>query len=881
MKNKFNLLFLSIFLLSFILTFSKESKANLYWNQAASFAGSNNSYIAARDDSDLDITGDFTIEAWVNPTNSTSPAFQIIFQKRQLTATGYTLYLNNGRVTIRTLSSTRLIGKTVIPSNQWTHIAGTYNAGTNTFRVYVNGTSDTSVVIAGAAPTDGNDSLLIGKGSNDPFSGMMDEVRIWNTDNSSIISKYHRTSLAVSSGKYEGLVYSLTFQDKDNSGNPFSLTDYSSKNVVSRNNGVTAVDLSGRPSNTIHPNDCLKLDANDSYLATSDASAISPVSGVTLSTWILPNSTTNGVIIHKGPSGGSLGTNYRIGIVSGYIYGAINGTFILPGSATEVPANEWSYVAFTYDGSSGDYKFFINGKNVFSGNQNLGNINDGTDSLYIGGTLGLVNFNGYIDEVSISLAARDEEYIADHMFRARNFNNVISGIEVVFNFDGYSTSNSGFGKTFSFRNNAEFAHNGGVDNAPQSPLIGMDGLVFHEGYHLKSSDRRIPESGTIGNMISDTLEILQGGTVNNIKLFIGLNHTFENDLQITLTNPAGNTVTIADGLNYLGRGENIVTIFNDLADSSFLSGRYVSLTPEVKPLNNMISVFGLSAIKGKWILNIADQLNSDTGRVYGWGIQFNNQAEKPKKLNLTAFIQGFYNPVTNQMIRDTMKFYLRDQNSPHAIVDSARAFASVLGFSDVNFNNATAGTPYYLTVNHRNLVETYSSSTVIFDPLSYQLTYDFTKNPSSAYGFNLIPVDISPLTYACYNGDVNQDQTIDIADLSQIDNDAFNFNSGYLSTDVNGDAFIDLADYAHTDNNASNFIGVIVPPAPPPSGDSNEFLESAPTSIGDPGIGFNNVRTNRNDETGRDTKEDEIKLDESYRTGSKITQEEIDRADGK
>ncbi|MBK8982247.1 MAG: hypothetical protein IPM38_07970 [Ignavibacteria bacterium] len=54
-----------------------------------------------------------------------------------------------------------------------------------------------------------------------------------------------------------------------------------------------------------------------------------------------------------------------------------------------------------------------------------------------------------------------------------------------------------------------------------------------------------------------------------------------------------------------------MTIFNDLADSSLLDFRYVNLSPQVKPLNKMISVFGLSGIKGKWILKINDQIAAD------------------------------------------------------------------------------------------------------------------------------------------------------------------------------------------------------------------------------------------------------------------------------
>ncbi|MFZ1319966.1 MAG: LamG-like jellyroll fold domain-containing protein [Ignavibacteria bacterium] len=887
MKKKFNFLLLSIFLLSFIFALTKESNANLYWNQAASFAGSNDSYLSVRDDADLDITGSFTIEAWVHPTNSTSPAFQIILQKRQATASGYTLYLNNGRVTIRTLGTTRLIGKSILPNNTWTHIAGTYNSVNGLFTVFLNGSTDTSVVIAGAAPTANIDSLLIGKGANDPFEGMMDEVRIRNRNLSGTeVRNQYRSTLSVNSGIYENLVYSLTFQNDDNSGNPFHLIDHAFKNGTARNNNVSQVDLSNRPSNTIQTNDCIEFVSGGSgYLATPDDAEFSPTQQLTLSAWIFPRSTTNGIIIHKGPATGGVGTNYRLAIFNGNLNGAINGTFINPGVSTAISENKWSHVTFTYHGVSGQYSFYINGKLVNSGISNQGSITDGTDSLYIGGASSLLKFDGFVDEVSIIGDVKYEEFINDNMFRARNLSNVVTSTDVIYNFDGYATGNSGFGGTsgnlFYFRNDSRFAHNGSILGTVQSPLIGLDDPVFQKGFYIKSSDRRIPETGTSGNMISDTLEMLQNGTVNNIKLFVGLNHTYEADLQITLTNPAGNSVIVFNNINYLSGNQNIITIFNDLADSSLISGRYTGLSPQVKPLNNMISVFGLSGIKGKWILKIQDQLAADTGSLIGWGIQFNNQTEKPKKLNLTAFIQGFYNEGTNQMIRDTMKFYLKNTASPYLIVDSAKTYMSATGFADVNFSNAFAGAPYFLTVKHRNLVETWSSSSVSFDPFTYQLEYDFTKNLSSAYGSNLIPVDLAPVTYACYNGDVNQDQTIDIADLSHIDNDAFNFNSGYLRTDVNGDGFIDIADYAHTDNNASNFVGVIMPPAPPPIEDSNEFSETAPSNIGDPNVGTNNVRIIRNNETENDTKEEEIKLDENYKTGRKISQEEIDRADGK
>ena len=52
---------------------------------------------------------------------------------------------------------------------------------------------------------------------------------------------------------------------------------------------------------------------------------------------------------------------------------------------------------------------------------------------------------------------------------------------------------------------------------------------------------------------------------------------------------------------------------------------------------------------------------------------------------------------------------------------------------------------------------------------------------------------------------------MDVSDLSLIDNDAFNFASGYIPTDINGDDVTDLSDGLITENNAVNFITKISP----------------------------------------------------------------------
>ncbi len=120
-------------------------------------------------------------------------------------------------------------------------------------------------------------------------------------------------------------------------------------------------------------------------------------------------------------------------------------------------------------------------------------------------------------------------------------------------------------------------------------------------------------------------------------------------------------------------------------------------------------------------------------------------------------------------------------------------------------SNVSNTTPYYIQIKHRNSIETWSKNGgEVFT--SNFLSYDFTLNSSQAFANNQIIVDGSPTTYAIYSGDVNQDGIIDAADLSLIDNDAYNSVSGYVNSDVNGDNFVDATDLSMVDNNAYNSV---------------------------------------------------------------------------
>jgi tartrate-resistant acid phosphatase type 5 len=180
-----------------------------------------------------------------------------------------------------------------------------------------------------------------------------------------------------------------------------------------------------------------------------------------------------------------------------------------------------------------------------------------------------------------------------------------------------------------------------------------------------------------------------------------------------------------------------------------------------------------------------------------------------KSLHLTACIQGFYNPNTNSSVGDTVRVYLRNYYPPYSIADSAKSFLDFSGEGEFNFSKAFNATDYYLVINHRNSVETWSASGERF--AANVLNYSFTSSSNQAYGNNMIQVDSVPVRFAIYSGDVNRDGWIDLSDGQIVDNNAKNFLSGYVNSDLNGDNITDLTDLAIADNNVLNFIGKITP----------------------------------------------------------------------
>jgi len=177
-------------------------------------------------------------------------------------------------------------------------------------------------------------------------------------------------------------------------------------------------------------------------------------------------------------------------------------------------------------------------------------------------------------------------------------------------------------------------------------------------------------------------------------------------------------------------------------------------------------------------------------------------------LNLGAIIEGFYETGASKLnIKDSLSVYIRSSFSPYSSIDLSKSTIDSITFTGLfNFYNIDSGT-YYIAVTHRNSVETWSKLPQSFTS-GAKINYNFTTSVDKAFGDNLI---LKNGKYCIYSGDTNNDGIVDASDLSSIDNDAFNFITGYVVTDLSGDNFVDASDASIADNSAANFIVKVVP----------------------------------------------------------------------
>lgn len=125
-----------------------------------------------------------TVSAWVYIPTSISGNWETIIEHNRFGSNWYGLWKAGGTTKLHFRwgggGSTFRDFTASISANTWYHAVGTYDAATDTAKIYLNGTLDTTITTAGA-PSAATDLLTIGmsNASAEFFPGTVDDVRVY------------------------------------------------------------------------------------------------------------------------------------------------------------------------------------------------------------------------------------------------------------------------------------------------------------------------------------------------------------------------------------------------------------------------------------------------------------------------------------------------------------------------------------------------------------------------------------------------------------------------------------------------------------------------------------------------------------------------------
>lgn len=205
--------------------------------------------VSIPDNDSLDLTSNYTIEAWIKPT-SFSVFAGIVSKCHSAESKGYSLKLNGtddySGISFDGMSTSN----EVLSLNNWYHVAGVNQNGTR--KIYINGIEKaiTGTPLVTAINTD---SVKIGQDFSSSgerfFKGSIDEVRIWKTARTA--SEILANMNVMLTGNEPGLVAHYNFDQGVANGTNTSTINLVNNTTNSLAGTITGMTLSGRVSNFV------------------------------------------------------------------------------------------------------------------------------------------------------------------------------------------------------------------------------------------------------------------------------------------------------------------------------------------------------------------------------------------------------------------------------------------------------------------------------------------------------------------------------------------------------------------------------------------------------------------------------------------------------
>jgi len=146
--------------------------------------GSSNDYVSFPDQPRFD-TDEWSVEAWVNPTNGWVGGDSAYVIRREMQTVGHTYYIriDTNMHVVGGFGGLSVTNTMAIPNDgsNWTHILLSYDADDREMHLFINGVDDAFLRCAEEPPTITSTAQTVLKQRiGDGFAGMIDDVRIWS-----------------------------------------------------------------------------------------------------------------------------------------------------------------------------------------------------------------------------------------------------------------------------------------------------------------------------------------------------------------------------------------------------------------------------------------------------------------------------------------------------------------------------------------------------------------------------------------------------------------------------------------------------------------------------------------------------------------------------
>lgn len=201
----------------------------------------------------------------------------------------------------------------------------------------------------------------------------------------------------------DSLVLYMNFDNRSLLGeNDTYVADISNR----QNNGIVLGAASFNTSGGKY-NGAFEFDGSDDYILIQNSSSLNTTSQVTVAVWVYTKSLigstqTEGAIFEKTIAGQSNKQYQLIADGSTWFFRIYDGGIGRSSVSTPVLLNSWHHLAGTYDGSK--IHFYLDGSEIGSGANYVGNIDGGEGESYVGILIGAPTrfiHNGSIDELMV------------------------------------------------------------------------------------------------------------------------------------------------------------------------------------------------------------------------------------------------------------------------------------------------------------------------------------------------------------------------------------------------------------------------------------------------------------------------------------------------